>query len=579
MIKETAVRRLFAVLLLSVILSGACGSEGQGFSVFHDMVKVREKKSGFPAYSDVSMRSLTIRDVPMDDEKNVFTVAPTFHVTRIDWSYLWFTTRELEAVKRLQALGYTYGGTAAQHIPCWVGDMAPVDWLENIIMTDIEGNPSVMPFIRTWKNPQLIGDISNPAYYDGHLEFYKKLIDAGCDLLQRDAANHHSLAVSTCGGGFTKTGVARFSKWLAENLTKRQLNELGIEDVAKFDYKQYLLAKKAPVGDDFARKYNCPIKPYWFRYWDDLSIEFFSRLVKDCKDYAGRDIMFGVNNTSFQRWDALDRIFDMGVSELMLVSANPQHLRARCLAGEGFGKFQIIGSAKTLGLEVSGEEKTALDTKVITTLYANGAIGNVPWDTFEQTKDGGGRFFGKPVDYAPIFGFIRGCAQYLDGYERAFDYISDGNAERKTLYIDGTDNEVCAFVRVNAKQPAAPVVIHLVDWGKSLLTKSKAADCEWELASGEKIYEYVQGMENLKRTPPAPFELVIDKKTFNVPAEKLTFELLAPTAYNGDAHKAAEQTKDYTKLVSRQKLTAMADKETIRLQISKLSPWAILLVK
>ncbi len=567
-----------------VAMTCSVWAQSKPISVFEDMAVDREMKPFFPKYSDVSMRTLTIRDVPYEDEKNIFRVAPLFHLTRIDWSYIWFTQRELEAVKKLQAMGYTYCGSAAQHVPCWLGDRAPVDWMESIVMTDIDGNPSIMPFIRPWVNPQLIGDISNPVYYEGHLEFYKKLVDAGCDMLQRDAADHHRLAVTICGGGFTPTGIAGFSKWLGENVNKDKLAKLGIRDVKSFNYADYLREKGAPKGDDFSRKYNGPIKEYWYRYWEDVSIEFFTRLVKDIKAYAGWNIPISCNNGSFQKWDPLEQIFDMGMSELMMVSANPDHIHERLLVTEQMGKFQFVGSAKLLGLEVHAQEKTALDTKVIATLYANGAIGKVPWDTFEQTPDGGGRFFGKPEIYAPTFGFIRGIAKYLDGYNRAYDYTTKGiltegiDPADKPLWVEGTDNEVCAFVR--AKKDGGPVVVHLVDWGKSqLISTRKGANDVWELASGEKIYEYVRGMENLKRGPGVAFELVIREDALKVPADKLTFTLLTPVAYDKQQHAIAEKTKDYSKLVGRQKLSSRVVNGQVRIEVPTLSPWGVLVVK
>jgi hypothetical protein len=592
------IKKISVFVTTCIVLAAACNAVfvssshaaavrgGQkAFSVFHNMAQDRELKSFFPKYSDVSMRTLTIRDVPFEDEKNIFRVAPLFHLTRIDWSYIWFTQRELDAVKKLQDMGYTYCGTAAQHIPCWLGDRAPVDWLENIVMTDIEGNYSIMAFIRTWKNPQLIGDISNPQYYTGHLEFYKKLIDAGCDQLQRDAAEHHYLAVTTCGGGFTQTGVAGFTKWLKQNLSPDELKKIGIDDIKTFNYKEHLIAKNAPVGDDFSSKYKCPIKEYWYEYWDDLTIEFFTRLVKDCKDYADRDIPMSLNNTSFQRWGPLQNIFDAGMSELMMVSANPGHLWERLRACEELGKFQTIGSAKLLGLEVTHKEKKALDLKVIATIYANGGLAQVPWDTFEQTKDGSGRFFGEPQDYAPTFGFIRGIADYLDGYERAYDYSTTGiltetvSADNKPLEVKGTENEVCVFVRSKPDSAKSPLAVHLVDWGKALITPDgKDANEVWELASGEKIYEYVKGMENLKRSAPEPFELVIKADAFNIEPQKLEFTLLTPAEYDSEKHEQAEDSKDYSKLVKSSVLPFDVIQGDVMVNIPSLHPWAVLII-
>lgn len=585
-VKRSAV---LVTLVIAALLVTACSDitakKGDtSYSVFHEMTQPRTRQAGFPNYSDVSMRTLTIRDVPYEDEKNIFRVAPMFHLTRIDWSYLWFTERELKAVAKLQEMGYTYCGSAAQHTPCWIGDRALVDWKTKIVMTDIEGKPSVMAFIRTWKDPQLIGDISNPEYYDGHLEFYKKLVDAGCDLLQRDAPDHHFLAVSTCGGGFTETGVAGFTKWLAENVPAEKLKELGIDDIESFNYKEYLLAKNAPVGDDFSYKYKGPFKDYWYQYWKDISLVFFERLIRDIKEYAGWDIPVCSNNGSFQKWEPLQQLFDMGISELMMVSANPQHLRERMMLAEKLGKFQITGSAKLLGLEVIHEEKVILDTKVAATLYANGAIGMVPWDTFEQTPDGAGRFFGEPEDYAGTFGFIRGISDYLDGYERAYDYSTTGiltegvKPDDKPLYIENTENEVCAFVRTGAYSGKSPVVVHLIDWGKSQVVPGKKGSDVWELASGEKIYEYVRGMENLKRSDAEPFSLIISPDAFDLPAEKLDFMLLTPKPYNRQAHAVAERTKNYSSLVEKQHLPAYVQGGKITVKVPPLQPWGVVVV-
>jgi hypothetical protein len=107
--------------------------------------------------------------------------------------------------------------------------------------------------------------------------------------------------------------------------------------------------------------------------------------------------------------------------------------------------------------------------RVAATTYACGGHMLVPWDIYMPGD--APRYFGRPDDYADLFGFIRATAGYLAGYETAA-IVGPGTSawgpapwaneavqiEKEGLYV---------FVRAKPGNAGALVAVHLVDWSDS----------------------------------------------------------------------------------------------------------------
>ena len=50
--------------------------------------------------------------------------------------------------------------------------------------------------------------------------------------------------------------MKEFSRYLAEEISAEERRKLPVKDLANFNYADYLRQRKAPVGDDYSKKYK-----------------------------------------------------------------------------------------------------------------------------------------------------------------------------------------------------------------------------------------------------------------------------------------------------------------------------------
>jgi hypothetical protein len=554
---------------LSVLIGASPAASG--WSQFHAAVAQHapDKPRVGPGPNEVTMRTLEFRQVAPGSQMDPFQAVRDFHATRLEWTYIDFHERDRANIQRIQRMGIVFGGagSASLHGSIRAFPQQP----REIHMLDLDGNPVVQPHMRGWSEFRGIGDPSNPAFYEHHLAYYRRLIDWGAQTLHRDEPESPVFAAERYGAGFSPTGIAGFSSWLAAHLTTAELVSIGITDVANFDYAAYLRAAGAPVGDALAQ-FDCAIKPHWVRYWQDTTTDFWNRFIAEIKEYAGAPITFSANNSSLQMWDRYHREFDFAISELLLETANPIHIWQRSRIAHQHAKVQVIGPPKTRSQAVSQQAKTRLLRRVIATAYATGMIGKVPWDVFDQSPDGQSRYFASPADIADLYAFVR-AHNWRDYSEAtAFGDGLEPTPASAVIRAIGGSGGIYGFVRAPLNRPDSPVLIHLVDWG--LPNGGPAEPRYFRTPAGESIRMYSPA-ENIDRSEPAAFTLAINASVFENP-QSLVFRLRVPAHYDADAHALANATGRFESLVQEFVLTPQQTGGDIRLLIPTLAPWGIL---
>lgn len=560
--------------IVGAFLLLAATVEGQGgWSVFHEAAREYAPAAPLigPGPNEVTMRTLEFRDVPLGSLMDPFQAIRDFHATRLEWTYIDFNERDRENIRRVRNMGVIFGGAGSASLHGSIRNFPQQP--REIHMLDLDGNPVVQPHMRQWDEFRGIGDPSNPAFYEHHLAYFRRLIDWGSETLHRDEPESPVFAAERFGGGFSETGVAGFREWLASHLDPAELADLGIGDITTFDYGDHLRAAGAPVGDDLAR-FPCPLRPHWVRYWQDTTQAFWNRFIAEIKDYGGPNLTFSANNSSLQMWESYHREFDFAISELLLETANPVHIWERRQAGRAAGKVQVLGPPKTRAQPVSEAAKNRLLRRVTATAYATGMIGKVPWDVFDQSPDGRSRYFAEPSDIADLYAFVR--AHDWRDYSEATAFgpgITTAESTDLLIRAEGGSGGVYGFVRAPVHRPERPVLIHLVDWG--LPESEPEAPRHFRTPSGERIRMYPIA-ENLERTTPETFTLLIHKSAFEDP-DALVFRLRMPAPYNANAHALANATGRFEPLVEETLLTPESyGDQQIRLTLPTLTPWGLL---
>lgn len=393
----------------------------------------------------------------------------------------WVYSDDKTWIQEVKKRGYQYGGTVNANLPDTKGGQN----LGRIL--DSGGNRLTAPWMEGWG--VYWGCVNSDDYRATYLAHAKRLIDAGADFIQVDdpRMNMAAMAWGGCHCSFCK------SKAATSGSTVNDIQKVSVED-------------------------------------------FFKEMGRQIDTYAGRHVPFSSNNYNSD-WTSPYNLFDFGMAELPIKDANPQTIYAKFKATERLAKAQIFTFVS---------EDIGFTRKVIATSYASGGHLIVPWDVYlKSTPTGSIRYYGKPEDYADLYGFVRGNAGILDGYEDAAvsgKNLSDNRYDKPFVNITGGSGEVYSFIRTTAEK--ASMAVHLVEWGNQA----------------------------------APFSISLDMTGMGIDKD-WKFTLLQPDVYAKNKHEQAETSRDYARLVKSTSLKSQIQGSRVILEIPALSPYAIIEIK
>lgn len=328
------------------------------------------------------------------------------------------------------------------------------------------------------------GCMNSPEYRAVYLDYVKMYIDAGADSLQMDdpGENYTAIQWGGCYCPHCKEKAARLGKSPPE--IQKQSTE-----------------------------------------------EFYRWIRREIDAYAGRHVPFSCNSRPGDKY-FFDFAFDFGLAELAESHARPEALYRAVRDAESRGKAQMFTYVST---------SLSRTRAAIGLAYACGTHIIVPWDVYIAT--GAPRYFGKPEEYADLYGFARAAARYLDGYEDAavlLPQAADPRYPCAPLAVRGGSSELSLFVRAVPGQADAPVVIHCVDTSER----------------------------------PQPFHLDIDPARF-FGDRPVTIDFVAPAPYDRAAHQAAEQSKNFGALAVTRRL---AEGFVNGCDVPAVGPWGLVVI-
>jgi hypothetical protein len=451
-----------------------------------DVAKPAALPPGSPRYSDVCFSSRWERPRNEDDTLETFAAARSFHASYINWVY----TTDAAFMKKADSLGYRLQVALTPTLP----DL-PFGSGEHLTgrMRSNDGAFVTAPWMAGMDN--WWGCVNHPAFREIYLAHIKPALQAGAYGFQVDDPAMNYLLLR--------------NKW---------------EDVC---YCQYCLKKARDAGKTPNEIQQSSV------------LEFHQYMKQKAGEIAGRPVPFSCNNFRGD-WDLFPfDFFDFGVAEIPKRKANPEYVYAAIREARRRGKAQVFSFA---------DDRDFLVQKLIATTYACGGNPLVPWDVWQ----GGGkeRYFGEAGKYAPLYGFARANARWLDGYEDAFygttqDDLRYAGAGKLPVSFEEYRKQIHAFVRAKPGDHSAPVVIHLVDW--------------------EVLTEH--------------FSLRLNEKRFFKKGIK-SVTLLHPVAYDATLHREAEASGDFSKLTASQSLPFKRAGNLLTLAIPQIERhWVILVLE
>lgn len=367
-------------------------------------------------------------------------------------------------------------------------------WLSTILPDKLFGNTRqqgrimnekgelvAAPWMRAWNG--VWGCFNSPEYRAVYLAYVKMYLDAGVDSLHMDDPGENFTA-ARWGGCYCPHCKAKAAR----------------------------LGKSPP---DIQR---------------ESTEEFYRYIRAEMNAHAKRHVPFSCNSHPGDPC-FFESIFDFGLEELD--HTTPVSFRRAMKDAERRGKAQMYTFRSTSVPETR---------RAIAVAYACGSHILVPWDVYMPGPNAP-RYFGRPEEYADLYGFARACAPYLDGYEDAAFVSPEATDERypvAPLSVTGGSANLNLFVRAKPGQADAPLVIHCLDLDDS----------------------------------PQPFRLHLDP-TRLFGQRGLTVELLVPPAYDRALHQRAEQNKDYVALAVR---TRLAEGCVTACDVPAMRPWGLMVI-
>lgn len=398
----------------------------------------------------------------------------------------WVYTTNPGFIRKADSLGYKVQVALSPTLP----DYGNTTYSQGR-MINKTGELVTAPWMKTWNH--WWGCVNHPDFQAAYLAYLKSALEAGAHSIQVDDAAMGYLLVR--------------NQW---------------EDVC---HCRYCLEK--------ARLENVPTAAIQER----AVREFHEQMFAEADKLAGKHVPFSSNNFDGD-WKLFPaNSFDFGTAELPERRANPEYIYAALREARKLGKAQVFTFAM---------QRDWMTQKMIAATYASGGNPLVPWDVWREGKE---RYFGKPADFAPLYGFVRANAQYLDGYEDAFFTTTQTDlrfTKKENLPVSFLENsgQIFAYVRAKPNDPNSPVVVHLIDW-------------------------YVL-MDSFK-------VLLNEKRFFKNGIQRI--ELLTPIPYQLDDHEKAAASGDFSPLVKRITIPFERDGKFLHLKIPKLAHhWGILVV-
>jgi hypothetical protein len=348
-------------------------------------------------------------------------------------------------------------------------------------IVNAQGELVTGPWMRDWQG--WWGCVNSPEYRDVYLRYVKMYLDAGVDSLQMDDPGENFTATrwGGCYCPYCKTKAARLGK------SPPEIQKESME-------------------------------------------EFYRWVRKEMDAYAGRHVPFSCNSHPGDRY-FFDAAFDFGIEELD--QATP------------YGFYRATRDARRRGkalMYTLRSTRVPENRRDIALSYACGTQIIVPWDVYMPGPKAP-RYFGRPEDYADLYGLVRNCAAYLDGYEDAAfvtPELADDRYGQAPLGIVGGSADLSLLVRAAPGKADGPVVIHCLD----------------------------------RSDAPRPFRLCLDPARF-FGLRPLTIDLLVPAPYDRAAHRLAEQTKNFAPLVVRRRLAAG---RVTTCDVPAVAPWGLLVI-
>ena len=302
--------------------------------------------------------------------------------------------------------------------------------LREAIARDFNGNGLVVPWFPAVVDgvPAYFGCLNNPVYQENLRQRVREAYAAGCKGLHVDWTDVMGWILRNRGGCYCSFCMAGFKKYLLKEHSRRQLSEMGIDDIEAWDFaaevRRVAGTKQQLPGmiKSGCMEEQIPLFRDYQAFVAQSDLNWLEELRKLNKQLGGPDAGYSINGGRVDRWLATSSLADFFTTE---IRHNPEQKRvpSRVVGmyriAESLGKMLSVtaGTVKDWSYPAKG----GMDTLVamwVSFAYANGHLFIVPNNIWAYSKEKGEHAYRGPEKvFVPLYKFVRRNEQLLDGYD------------------------------------------------------------------------------------------------------------------------------------------------------------------
>jgi hypothetical protein len=334
-----------------------------------------------------------------------------------------------------------------RHFSCSVGFLTEgrgvIDFSEDFLdaaCRNLAGEPFGVPWLwdQKHKEQSYWWCTNSPLYQEYLAKRLEETVAAGPDGLHIDDYQGTSGSLLWLSGGFCRHCMAGFREYLSENVPRKKLAELGITDLAKFDYRQFLLEEGVKPEEYNKRRSGLPLADEFYNFQVKTNTRFVGRYRKQGEAICGKPITLCVNS-------ALNSPQALAIaSELSYFCCEVHH----GTAGLAPAKHPVYiykladGVDRPVTCTASGHDwayvcehnKPCLVRSWVALSYAFGQTLMAPHRQWCYTEEKGTHWYAGPTEeYAYVYRFVRDNARLFDDYQAvaSVGVVYDNGANRK----------------------------------------------------------------------------------------------------------------------------------------------------
>lgn len=294
---------------------------------------------------------------------------------------------------------------------------------EEGLCRDVRGNPIKVPWLTDHQHkgiPYWWCCTNQPQFRQYLLERVEETVRAGADGIHID--DH--LGTAGCirlGGCFCDRCVEGFRRYLT-SLGARARRDLGVKDLAGFDYRKRIQAWLADHPADRSKPWRWPLWKQWETYHLTAAAAFMAQLKRKAAQVAGHYVPMSANAGLLWYPHLVDyQTLDMFVCEVSHEAStktlSPLPLFAYRIA-EALGRPLCATAGGWDWAFVNENGLEGLVRAWIAQAYACGQFFMAPHHQWCYTREKGTHWYDAPAEaYAPLYRFVRDSPELFDDYQ------------------------------------------------------------------------------------------------------------------------------------------------------------------